>query len=156
MLIEELGGKQRQGQAGFHTHATWGSETRWTSGQVRALGRVRWMTPGREQARVVCQEYGRGRAPGRQAGSSSSSNKQRALSSRTARAQTAQPEDLGRDAGGAAVGARGWLRGHTSPLWCSGYANPRALVLEQRARWLGRRNASVAGTRVPYVLLLGV
>jgi hypothetical protein len=37
MLIEEVGGKQRQGQPGFHTLPPA------TPGQVRALGRVRWM-----------------------------------------------------------------------------------------------------------------
>jgi hypothetical protein len=45
--------------------------------------------------------------------------------SRQSRAQTAQPEDLGRDAGGGGADVRGWWMGdgvqHKNPLGCVGY-----------------------------------
>jgi hypothetical protein len=91
--------------------------------QVQGLGRVRgWMTPAQAgSGKCVGGLFGRrwpggsalarGMAGQQQTGRQASSGGGRESSAHYAhnnRAQTAQPEDLGRDAGGARAGVRGW------------------------------------------------
>lgn len=80
-------------------------ESRWTSG-ARELGRMRWwMTPARGRRRRVAEAALQ--AAQRRAAAAAVAVAAAAALSLPA-AQTDQPEDLGRDAGGARAAARGW------------------------------------------------
>ena len=114
--------------------------------QVQGLGRVRgWMTPAQAgwhwHWQVVCRwvcladrqtgtglagleaALARGMAGQQRTGKQASSGGGRESSAHYAhnnRAQTAQPEDLGRDAGGGGAGVRGWWMGdgvQHKPTW---------------------------------------
>ena len=81
-------------------------ESRWTSG-ARELGRMRWwMTPARGRRRRVAEATLQAAQRRAAAAARPSQQQQRSLLP----TQTDQPEDLGRDAGGARAAARGWSR----------------------------------------------
>ena len=140
--------------------------------QVQGLGRVQeWMTPAQAgwhwHWQVVCRwvcladrQTGTGLAGLEAALARGMAGQQRQASSSSAaaaegsahyyardRAQTAQPEDLGRDAGGDGAGVRGWWMGdgvQHKPTWV------RRLP-PIRVGWCGGGSRSGVCTRVPYL-----
>lgn len=141
--------------------------------QVQGLGRVRgWMTPGQAgwhwHWQVVCRwvclagrqtgtglagleaALARGMAGQQRRRRQASSSSSAAAAEGSAhyshdRAQTAQPEDLGRDAGGGGAGVRGWWMGdgvQHKPTWV------RRLP-PIRVGWCG--GSRDVCTRVPYL-----
>jgi hypothetical protein len=112
MLIEELGGKQRQGRLAF-IHCRERAE------QARS-GASAWMDDGSYSQRRLAGLVG----DWRQRSSSGGFNQQQQAEQCAVRlGWKTEPEDLGRDAGAA---SRGWSLAHTSPLWCSGKNAPWA------------------------------